>query len=132
MSSFRFSALLVLAAAAAVVAAGGAAASPVGRTSAVVGHVYINDNTAPVNTVAGFDRHADGSLTAMSGSPFTVGGSGAGQPDASQGSLQLSADGRYLLAVDAGSNQISVLRIRPDGSLRPHRGLRSLPTASTR
>jgi 6-phosphogluconolactonase (cycloisomerase 2 family) len=32
--------------------------------------------------------------------------------------LQESSDGRYLLAVDAGSNQISVLRIKPDGSLQ--------------
>jgi 6-phosphogluconolactonase (cycloisomerase 2 family) len=32
--------------------------------------------------------------------------------------LQASAGGRYLLAADAGSNQISVLRIRPDGSLQ--------------
>jgi 6-phosphogluconolactonase len=123
LRSFRFSALLVLAAATAVVLAGGAAASPAGpQTSAVVGHVYVNDNTAPINTAAGFDRHADGSLTTMAGSPFVVGGSGTGHPDASQGSLQLSADGRYLLAVDAGSNQISVLRIKPDGSLRPGQG----------
>jgi hypothetical protein len=82
-----------------------------------VGHVYINDNTAGTNTVAGFDRHADGSLTPLPGSPFDVGGAGAGHGNASQGSLQLSADGRYLLAVDAGSNQVSVLRIKPDGSL---------------
>jgi hypothetical protein len=83
----------------------------------VVGHVYINDNTAGRNTVAGFDRHADGTLTTMAGSPFDVGGAGGGHGNASQGSVQLSADGRYLLAVDAGSNQISVLRIKPDGSL---------------
>ncbi len=31
--------------------------------------------------------------------------------------MQLSADGRYLLAADAGSNQISVLRVKPDGGL---------------
>jgi 6-phosphogluconolactonase (cycloisomerase 2 family) len=85
----------------------------------VVGHVYVNDNTAPVNTVAGFDRHADGTLTALPGSPFVVGGSGTGGPDASQGSLQLSDNGRFLLAVDAGSNQISVLRVGHDGSLQP-------------
>ena len=116
----RFALLLVVAAAATVVVVGGAAAAPGGPpASGVIGHVYVNDNTAPVNTVAGFDRHADGTLTAMEGSPFVVGGSGTGQADASQGSLQLSADGRYLLAVDAGSNQISVLRITPDGSLRP-------------
>jgi len=120
MRTLRFGVLLGLAIAAAVVVAGGAAASPGG--SGVVGHVYVNDNTAPVNTVAGFDRHADGTLTAMPGSPFAVGGSGAGHPDASQGSLEVSADGRYLLAVDAGSNQISVLRIKPDGSLQPAQG----------
>src|SRR6266480_7898627 len=32
--------------------------------------------------------------------------------------LPISPDGRFLIAADAGSNQISVLRIRPDGSLR--------------
>jgi hypothetical protein len=117
MRAFRFSVLLVLAVAAVAVVAGGAAASP-GKPhpSAVVGHVYVNDNTAPVNSIAGFDRHADGSLTPVPGSPFAIGGSGTGHPDASQGSLEQSADGRYLLAVDAGSNQISVLQIKPDGS----------------
>jgi 6-phosphogluconolactonase len=123
MRAFRFSVLLVLAAAAAVAMTGGAAASPVaGQASAVIGHVYVNDNTAPINSIAGFDRRADGSLTPIAGSPFAVGGSGTGQPDASQGSLQLSADGRYLLAVDAGSNQISVLRIKPDGTLQAAEG----------
>jgi hypothetical protein len=108
----------VLAAAVAVVVAGGAAASPPGpHASPVVGHVYVDDNTAPANTVAGFDRHADGTLTAIPGSPFAIGGAGGGAANASQGSLQLSSDGRYLLAVDAGSDQISVLRIKPDGSL---------------
>jgi len=119
MRASRLGGLVVLAAAVAAVSAGGAAASPtVPHGSRVVGHVYVNDNTAPVNSVAGFDRHADGSLTAMPGSPFAVGGSGTGHPDASQGSLEQSADGRYLLAVDAGSDQISVLRIQHDGSLR--------------
>jgi 6-phosphogluconolactonase len=82
------------------------------------GHVYVNDNTAGVNTVAGFNRQPDGSLTPIPGSPFAVGGAGAGHADASQGSLELSSDGRFLLAVDAGSNQISVARIMPDGSLQ--------------
>lgn len=123
MRAFRLSGLLVPTVAAAVVLAGGAAASTNGPwTARVVGHVYVNDNTAPVNTVAGFDRHADGSLTPIPGSPFAVGGSGTGNPDASQGSLQLSANGRYLLAVDAGSNQVSVLRIEHDGALRPAYG----------
>jgi hypothetical protein len=85
----------------------------------VVGHVYVNDNTAGTNTIAAFDRHSDGSLTPLAGSPFAAGGSGTGTVIGSQGALQLSGDGRYLLAVDAGSNQVSVLRILPDGGLRP-------------
>jgi 6-phosphogluconolactonase len=123
MRAFRLVGLLAPAAAAAVIAAGSAAASPPApHGSRVVGHVYVDDNTAPVNSVAGFDRHADGSLTAIPGSPFPVGGSGTGHPNASQGSLQLSDDGRYLLAVDAGSNQVSVLRIKPDGTLQSASG----------
>jgi 6-phosphogluconolactonase len=85
----------------------------------VVGHVYVNDNTAPANTIAAFDRHADGRLTPIPGSPFPAGGAGTGSADASQGSLQEAGDGHYLLAVDAGSNQISTLLIEPDGALRP-------------
>src|SRR5581483_9682854 len=67
-------------------------------------------------------RLSDGTLAPMAGSPFTAGGSGTGHPDASQGSLELSANGKYLLAVDAGSNQISVLQIAHDGSLAPVAG----------
>jgi len=87
--------------------------------SDVVGHVYVDDNTAGVNTIGAFDRHSDGGLTPMAGSPFAAGGAGSGTIIGSQGALQLSDDGRYLLAVDAGSNQISVLRVLPDGSLHP-------------
>lgn len=86
--------------------------------SPVVGHVYVNNNTAGHNTVSGFDRHADGTLTPIAGTPFEAGAAGFGTPTGSAGALQLSGDGRYLLAVDAAANKISVLRIRPDGSLR--------------
>jgi 6-phosphogluconolactonase (cycloisomerase 2 family) len=82
------------------------------------GHVYLDDNTAGANTIAGFDRNADGSLTALPGSPFAAGGAGAGQGLASQGAIQLADGGRYVLAVDAGSNQISVLEQLATGSLR--------------
>jgi 6-phosphogluconolactonase len=99
-------------------AAGSAGASAAGT----LGNVYVNDNTAGTNTIAGFARHADGTLTPLAGSPFIAGGAGLGKLVGSQGALQVSADGRYVLAVDAGSNQISVLRIRPDGSLRQAEG----------
>ena len=110
---------IVLATAAAAAAAGvPAAASAAAQASPVVGHVYIDDNTATANTIGVFDRHADGTLTAHAGSPFAAGGAGTGAGLASQGALQISPDGRFLIAVDAGSNQLSVLRIKPDGSLR--------------
>ena len=94
-----------------------AAASAAAQADPVVGHVYVNDNTVGTNTIGVFDRHADGTLTAHAGSPFIAGGAGTGAGLASQGALQISPDGRFLIAVDAGSNQISVLRIKPDGSL---------------
>ncbi len=81
------------------------------------GYVYVNDNTAGTNTIAGFARHADGSLTPLPGSPFPAGGAGTGAGIGSQGALQQTGDGHYLLAVDAGSNQISVMRIQPGGGL---------------
>jgi 6-phosphogluconolactonase len=79
------------------------------------GYTYVNDNTAGANTIAGFQRHADGSLTPLAGSPFLAGGAGLGAGLASQGAIQVTHDGRFLVAVDAGSNQISVLRITGDG-----------------
>jgi 6-phosphogluconolactonase len=91
-----------------------AAASP---QSGVIGQVYVNDNTAGVNTISAFDRHADGTLTQIPGSPFATDGAGTGAGIGSQGALQESSDGRYLLAVDAGSNEVSVLRILPHGEL---------------
>ncbi len=93
----------------------------------IVGHVYTNDNSTPTNTISGFDRHADGTLTPIPGSPFAAGGAGTGSGLASQGAVQVSSDGRYLLAVDAGSNQISVLRIHRNGTLTQ---VRSGPVSS--
>jgi 6-phosphogluconolactonase len=107
-----------IAAAMAVPASASTAASAGFGASPVVGHVYVNDNTAGTNTIGAFDRHANGTLTPESGSPFIAGGAGTGAGLSSQGALQISADGRFLIAVDAGSNQISVLRIGPGGSLR--------------
>lgn len=105
--------------------AGPAAASADGGHGRHNGHhdyVYLDDNPAAANTIAGFVRNADGSLTALAGSPFDAGGLGLGTSLGSQGAIQVADDGRYLLAVDAGSNQISVLRISDDGSLAPVAG----------
>ena len=94
---------------------GTAAAASASTASPVTGYTYIDGNTATANTIDGFARHADGSITAMAGSPFAAGGAGLGTGLASQGAIQATQDGRYLLAVDAGSNQISVLRVTAGG-----------------
>jgi 6-phosphogluconolactonase len=116
----RLSRRLLLSAAAAAAAALAVPVLAAASTGAspVVGHVYVNDNTAGANTIGAFDRHADGSLTPEPGSPFAAGGAGTGATLPSQGSLQASSDGQFLIAADAASNQISVLGINPDGSLR--------------
>jgi 6-phosphogluconolactonase len=116
----RYATIAGLALTGAIASPSGALASPESEghhSNAVIGHLYVDDNTAPENTIAAFDRHADGTLSAIPGSPFPAGGAGTGSGMGSQGALQESADGRYLLAVDAGSSQISVLKIRPDGEL---------------
>jgi 6-phosphogluconolactonase len=94
---------------------GAAASASASTVSPVVGYTYVDGNTATANTIDGYARHADGSLTAMAGSPFAAGGAGLGAGLASQGAIQATRDGRYLLAVDAGSNQISVLRVTAGG-----------------
>ena len=106
----------LLAAGAVLAAPAVASASP--YPSPVTGHVYLDDNTAGSNTIAAFDRHANGTLTPLPGSPFAAGGAGTGAGLASQGAVQIAEGGRLLLAADAGSNQVSALRIQPDGSLR--------------
>jgi DNA-binding beta-propeller fold protein YncE len=105
----------VLAASISLLGAATAASASTASTSTVVGYTYLDGNTATVNTIDGFARHADGSVTPLAGSPFAAGGAGLGTGLASQGAIQATADGRYLLAVDAGSNQISVLRITAGG-----------------
>ena len=132
MRKLRLVAFGLLATAAMLAVVGGAAAKDHSQSSPVLGQIYVNDNTAGVNTVGGFARHADGTLTPLAGSPFAIGGAGPGHALASQGSIQLSADGRYLLAVDAGSNQISVLRINRTARFSRPRAAPSRRAASTR
>jgi 6-phosphogluconolactonase len=101
--------------AAAIGLLGAATAAGASTASPVVGYTSIDGNTATANTIDGFARHADGSVTPLPGSPFAAGGAGLGSGLASQGAIQATPDGRYLLAADAGSNQISVLRVTAGG-----------------
>jgi 6-phosphogluconolactonase len=80
------------------------------------GAVYAMTNADSGNQVVIFDRDDDGMLT-MTGSISTGGmGSGTGlDPLGSQGALTLSNDHRWLVAVNAGSNEITAFRVRRDG-----------------
>ena len=88
-----------------------------GSGTPVIGHVYLDGNTTGSNTIVSYDRAPDGSLSPTAGSPFTAGGAGLGAGLGSQGAIQTTENGRFVLAVDAGSNQISVLRSTRNGSL---------------
>ncbi len=53
-------------------------------------HVYVNDNTVGVITIAGFDRHANGTLTPEPGSPFRAGGAGTGAGPLARNGVRLT------------------------------------------
>jgi 6-phosphogluconolactonase (cycloisomerase 2 family) len=89
------------------------------------GAVYSMTNNPTANTITAFERSADGTL----GSPrsFPTLGQGTGTPEDSANGLILAnvsgesspintkAPGRLLLATNAGSDTISVFRVRPNG-----------------
>src|SRR3989442_1754208 len=98
-SAFAVAAVLLVALAA---SAGSAAAS-----DEAAGAVYTLTNAASGNAVLAFERAGDGTLR-PAGS-FGTRGLGTGGGLGSQGALVSSNDGRWLYAVNAGSNEISVL-----------------------
>lgn len=75
--------------------------------------VYTISNAAS-NSVLQFYSN-NGMLTFATAYP--TGGSGTGARLASQGAVALTQDGQWLLAVDAGSNDIAVFHVNGDGSL---------------
>src|SRR5437762_1858399 len=85
------------------------------------GAVYVLTNQIE-NAVAVFSRSASGTLTPAgefltggAGDPVPQGTDPATDPLASQGALILDQGHQFLFAVNAGSNQISVLQITPSG-----------------
>ncbi len=80
---------------------------------AMAGAVYTETNNVTDNRIISFERSADGSLI-MSGS-FSTNGLGTGVSLGNQGGVILTDDGKNLLAVDAGSNEISVFQVKSKG-----------------
>ena len=78
--------------------------------------VYVQTNDAAENEVLAFERRADGRLAPLG--RFATGGRGTGKPHLpSQSSIVLSDDGRRLLVVNAGSDELSLFAVE-DGGLR--------------
>lgn len=84
----------------------GVAVSPDGE------HLYVTNQSA--NSVSAYSIAADGSLSPLTGSPFTTGET----PRAAS----VSPDGKYLYLVNETSENISAYSIAADGSLGPVAG----------
>jgi 6-phosphogluconolactonase (cycloisomerase 2 family) len=81
--------------------------------SAAEGAVYTMTNAAAGNSVVMYSRSADGTISAPAFVP--TGGAGTGGGLGSQGALALSDDGRWLLAVNTGSNDVTVFAVGNSG-----------------
>jgi 6-phosphogluconolactonase (cycloisomerase 2 family) len=81
--------------------------------SGVAGAVYTMSNSSSGNAILMFHRAANGTLTAAGS--FPTGGVGSGGGLGNQGALILSQNNRWLYAVNAGSNDISVFAVRTQG-----------------
>src|SRR5262252_10512370 len=76
--------------------------------------VYVQTNDATENEVIVFSRADDGALAPVG--RYSTGGRGTGVPHlASAGSVVLGDDGRWLLVVNAGSDEVSLFAVQPDG-----------------
>lgn len=87
-------------------------AEPIDRPPAP-GSVYTMSNAAGGNAILVFDRLADGRLVSRGSVP--TGGAGTGAGLGNQGGIVVTRNERWLLAVNAGSNTLSVFEVRPRG-----------------
>ena len=74
--------------------------------------VYTMTNSASGNEIVAFQRGPGNSVTQKS---YSTGGLGSGAGLGSQGAVVLSENNRWLFAVNAGSNEISVFAVRSNG-----------------
>ena len=101
----------------------GGLSAPIPASAGTGGYAYTLNNDGGRNGVVVLTRNDDGTLTEMAGSPVLTGGRGllvptGGDFDA-QGSVRVH--GKYLLAVNPGSNSVAVLAIE-GGRLTPVAG----------
>jgi 6-phosphogluconolactonase (cycloisomerase 2 family) len=76
--------------------------------------VYVQTNDVTENEILAFGRTEDGALAPLG--RYSTGGHGTGQRHLpSQSSVALSDDGRWLLVVNAGSDEVSLFAVEADG-----------------
>jgi 6-phosphogluconolactonase (cycloisomerase 2 family) len=85
-------------------------AAPAGAAPSGAAAVFTLSNDPSGNAVVAFARAADGTLTPAGQTP--AGGLGSGDGLGSQGALVLSGDGRWLVAVNAGSDTVSAFAVK--------------------
>jgi 6-phosphogluconolactonase len=115
--------VLLLALVAALVLASAFSTVAMAGTGGSRAAVYTQTNDPGGNTVQRFTRAADGSLGPAG--TFATGGVGLATLGGRQGAVSLSGDGRWLCAVNAGSDSVSVFRLG-------HRGPRLAGTVASR
>jgi 6-phosphogluconolactonase (cycloisomerase 2 family) len=81
--------------------------------AAPAGHVYVQTNAAAGNAVVAYARDAAGALTYDE--TVASGGLGLGTGLGSQASVAITADGEHLLAVNAGSDDVSLFDVTDAG-----------------
>lgn len=91
-------------------------------------YVQTNDFHPGANAVLAYRHTGDGKMMPLPGSPFKTGGTGndntvqeLGPADSDQ-ELFMTDNKKFLLAVNSGSNDITVFRVAKDGSLAPVSG----------
>src|SRR5262245_65931131 len=77
------------------------------------GAVYTATNAVDGNVVLVFDRAADGTLT--SAGAFATGGTGTGKGLGNQGGVVLTENERWLIAVNAASDEVTVFAVEVGG-----------------
>lgn len=91
------------------------AGAPAAAAGSSAGAVYTLSNSLAGNAVIAFSRASDGSLSTLG--TFATGGLGSGAGLGSQGAVTLSEDGHWLLAVNAGSDEITSFAVGADRRL---------------
>ncbi|MEO9321210.1 MAG: beta-propeller fold lactonase family protein [Nitrososphaera sp.] len=116
MNKMRFLSVVFAAALLSLVVSGtGRFAAAETSNSAAAGAVFTMTNSASGNSIVAYDRAANGSIS-IAGT-FPTGGSGTGAGLGSQGSITTADNGHWLLAVNAGSNEISVFKLTKNPAL---------------